>query len=129
MRSEGVLPRVVRVRVLMGHTLRLVFSDGTVKRVDLHPILRGPIFSPLKRPAYFRLVKLDRVAGTVVWPNGADIAPETLYELPEEEGRANGSRNGRSANYALQRTRAARCAVDRVAREGGSLWLTRRSSR
>ena len=38
----------------------------------------GP--EPLRDPAYFRLVRLDETLGTVVWPNGADVAPETLYE-------------------------------------------------
>jgi len=40
-----------------------------------------PIAEPLRDPKYFARVELDSLAGTVVWPNGADIAPETLYEL------------------------------------------------
>ncbi|MBI3450642.1 MAG: DUF2442 domain-containing protein [Acidobacteria bacterium] len=42
------------------------------------------MFTPLRAPSYFRRVTLDAVAGTVVWPNGADIAPETLSALPAE---------------------------------------------
>jgi hypothetical protein len=50
------------------------------------PLLDGPIFEPLREPAYFARMVLDPVAGTVVWPNEADFAPEALYELePEQE--------------------------------------------
>ena len=61
--------------------LHLKFNDGTSKTVDLEELLRGPVFGPLKDPAYFGQVVLDPVCGTVVWPNGADIAPETLHGL------------------------------------------------
>ncbi len=63
--------------------LRLRFSDGVVKEVYVLDLLSGPIFEPLKDPDYFRLATLDQNAGTVVWPNGADIAPEALWDLPD----------------------------------------------
>jgi hypothetical protein len=47
-------------------------------------LLRGPVFEPLLDPAYFAKATVDPIGETVVWPNGADIAPETLYEMPEE---------------------------------------------
>jgi len=56
----------------------VTFDDGTIGIVDFQPWLEGPIFEPLKDVAYFRRFFLD--GGTVAWPNGADIAPETLYE-------------------------------------------------
>jgi hypothetical protein len=62
----------------------LLFNDGTSKKVNLLPLLEGPVFELVRDPSYFRSAAVDPVAGTVVWPNGADIAPETLYELPEE---------------------------------------------
>jgi hypothetical protein len=65
-----------------GHTLELVFDDGTRKRVDVLPLLEGPVFGPLLDPVYFGRVELDPVAGTVAWPNGVDLAPEALYDLP-----------------------------------------------
>ncbi len=74
--------RVVGVEVAGPHTLELTFEDGTRKRVNLLPLLEGPVFEPLRDPVFFSEAMLDPVAGTVVWPNGADIAPETLYELP-----------------------------------------------
>lgn len=66
------------------HSLRLSFSDGTSKRVDARPLLEGPIFEPLLDPAYFATVTIDPVCGTVVWPNGADFAPEALRDLEAE---------------------------------------------
>lgn len=74
---------VVYAKPTADHCLRLRFSDGIVKEVFVRNLLKGPIFEPLKDPDYFRLVKLDPEAGTVVWPNGADFAPEALWELPD----------------------------------------------
>jgi hypothetical protein len=95
--------RVVAVEVAGPHALGLRFKDGTQKRVDLLPLLQGPIFEPLQDPIFFAQVLLDPVAGTIVWPNGADIAPETLYRL-RHQGEPRGSR--RSPDKALQRTGA-----------------------
>jgi len=78
------LPEVISVRVVGPTSLVVGFDDGTRRRVNLKPLLEGPVFVPLHRPAYFRKARASRAAGTVVWPNGADIAPETLYEMPEE---------------------------------------------
>lgn len=63
--------------------LHLAFSDGVRKSVDVRPLLSGPIFEPLLEPGYFGRVALDPACGTVVWPNGADFAPEALHELPD----------------------------------------------
>ena len=77
------------VQVVGPHQLRLVFSDGEVKSVDVLPLLTGPIFEPLKDPSFFAKVEVDQVCKTVVWPNGADIAPEALHELePSSESSA-----------------------------------------
>jgi hypothetical protein len=76
--------RVMKAKTCGAHLLDLTFKDGTRKRVDLRPLLEGPVFEPLRDPEYFARVELDPIAGTVVWPNGADIAPETLYELASE---------------------------------------------
>jgi hypothetical protein len=42
------------------------------------------VFEPLADPAYFREVRLDEELGTIVWPNGADVAPETLHSRASE---------------------------------------------
>jgi hypothetical protein len=61
--------------------LRLTFSDGAVKDVDLAPYLDGKIFAPLKDRDYFRTVQVNPDLDTIVWDNGADFAPEFLYEI------------------------------------------------
>ncbi len=76
--------RITEAEVVGPHSLRLAFNDGTHKTVNVAPLLEGPIFQPLKDPSYFAQVTLDTVCGTVVWPNGADFAPEALYELAAE---------------------------------------------
>ena len=72
------LPHVVRARHETAFRIHLTFNDGTEAAVDFSVWLSGPVFEPLKRPAYFRKFFID--GGTIAWPNGADIAPETLYE-------------------------------------------------
>jgi hypothetical protein len=72
------LPHVVQAEHKGGYRIHLVFSDGLEKTVDFQQWLEGPIFEPLKDPSYFSRFFLE--AGTVGWPNGADIAPETLHE-------------------------------------------------
>ena len=73
--------RVANVIVCGPTLLGVTFNDGSCKTVDLGPLLLGPIFTPLRDPAYFAQVELDPICGTVVWPNGADLAPEALHEL------------------------------------------------
>jgi hypothetical protein len=81
MRVESMILRIVQAEVCGDHLLRLAFNDGTRKIVDVGRLLSGPIFEPLRDPAYFARAELDRVCGTVTWPNGADFAPEALHEL------------------------------------------------
>ena len=72
--------RIRAVTPLGGFTVRLAFSDGSEKVVDLAPYLHGPIFEPLVADlALFRAVQVDPRLGTIVWPNGADIDPDVLY--------------------------------------------------
>jgi len=63
------------------HLLYLSFDNGVDKVVNVSPLLSGPVFEPLRDPAQLSHVAIDPVARTVVWPNGADLAPEALYEL------------------------------------------------
>jgi hypothetical protein len=76
--------RICEAQVCGPHSLRLTFSDGSAKQVDVSPLLDGPIFEPLRDPAYFSRATLDPICGAVVWPNGADFAPEALHELAAE---------------------------------------------
>ncbi len=71
---------VTAVRVLSRYVVELTFETGDVRVVDLEPFLDGPVFEPLKKDyELFRQVRADSEAGTIVWPNGADISPSTLY--------------------------------------------------
>lgn len=75
------LPIVVRAEYRGDFRIHLVFNDEFESTVDFEPWLHGPMFEPLKKGSYFRRFFID--GGTVVWPNGADIAPETLYEAAQ----------------------------------------------
>ena len=73
-----VLPAVIRATYEGDFRIRLTFHDNLQGTLDLHAWLEGPVFEPLKDRTYFQQFFID--GGTVAWPNGADIAPETLYE-------------------------------------------------
>lgn len=76
----GDLIVVTKAQYLGGQTLTVTFSDGLQADIDFKPwIDKYPFFEPLKDLAYFKNFSLD--GWTVVWPNGADIAPETLYSI------------------------------------------------
>jgi hypothetical protein len=72
------LPHVVAADHVGGYVLHLTFQDGTEKTIDFKQWLNGPVFEPLRDVDYFRRFMID--GGTVAWPNGADVAPETLFE-------------------------------------------------
>lgn len=71
---------VTGVRHVSDFRLWLRFSDGTEGEIDLATELWGPIFEPLADPAVFRQVAINPELRTIAWPNGADFAPEFLYE-------------------------------------------------
>jgi hypothetical protein len=68
---------VVAARHLSGHRVWLRFDDGVEGELDLAKDLWGEAFEPLRDPGYFSRFRVD---DTLVWPNGADFAPEFLYE-------------------------------------------------
>ncbi len=70
-------PRVVKAKHRGDFRVLLSFSDGLEAEVDLRDELWGEIFQPLRDPAYFARFEVD---DTLVWPNGADFAPEFLHE-------------------------------------------------
>ncbi len=76
-------PELIGVRavsVQTGFRVQITFTDGTDREIDLEPYLWGPVFEPIRNdPQLFAAVRVDEVGGTICWPNGADIAPETLY--------------------------------------------------
>ncbi len=83
MNHDWMLVRVTSVVVVAPFTLDLTFSDGTRKIVNLESDLWGEVFAPVTDSTYFARVALDPEGGTIVWPNGADLAPEFLYTHAE----------------------------------------------
>jgi hypothetical protein len=67
-----------------GYTVWLRFRDGTAGEIDLQPELHGPVFEPLRDPAVFRQFSIHPEFQTLVWPNGADFAPEFLHDNVRE---------------------------------------------
>lgn len=73
------LNEVTRIEYRSGYTFLISFDDGVSGVVDFSEYLnRGPVFAPLQDLDFFRKARIE--GGTIVWPNGADIAPESLYE-------------------------------------------------
>ena len=86
--------RVIAVTPLDGYKLEIEFNDGAVRVIDCSFLLHGTLGEPLKDLAYFRQVRVDDDARTVVWPNGLDPAPGLLH-------------GGQDAIDALERPRTA----------------------
>jgi hypothetical protein len=76
---------VAAVKFLGGHRLRLDFDDGSSGEIDFSDEEWRGVLAPLADPDYFGTVELDEELGTIVWPNGADIAPETLHRMASEQ--------------------------------------------
>jgi hypothetical protein len=75
---------VTKAIYLRDRILDLTFNDGLSAEIDFSAwIEKYPFFAPLKDTNYFKNFSLD--GWTVVWPNGADIAPETLHEIAVEQ--------------------------------------------
>jgi hypothetical protein len=71
---------VVEARYIGGHQVWLRFRDGTAGEIDLQSALEGPVFEPLRDPEAFRQFRIHPEFHTLVWANGADIAPEFLHD-------------------------------------------------
>jgi hypothetical protein len=76
----GLTPDITEVVVVRHGVLALTFADGLRGEVDVLDRMRGPVFAQARTPEGFATVVVDPETGTVVWPGGADLAPDTLYE-------------------------------------------------
>jgi len=80
------VPVVRSAKALPGFRLQIAFEDGATGQIDLGASLSGPVFEPLRDESFFAQVRVDDELGTTVWPNGADFAPEFLYEQIRNSG-------------------------------------------
>lgn len=87
-------PRITRVRADESFRVTLAFADGSEGVVDLSSWIAGRrgVFAALQDPAMFARVAVDREAGTIVWPNGADLDPDMLFEAAHVIAGAAGTR-------------------------------------
>lgn len=73
---------ITKVSPVRDHVLWIQFDNGMAGEIDLKEYLeKGPIFEPLSDPEFFRQVRIE--GGSLSWPNGADIAPERIYQMIE----------------------------------------------
>jgi hypothetical protein len=77
MKKIRKIPRVTAVRAQPRYRLQVTSDDGVIRDVDLEGELWGPMFEPLKDPAFFAQVFVDH--GTLAWPNGLDLDPLVLH--------------------------------------------------
>lgn len=70
-----IAPSVKAAVPLEPYVVRVAFSDGEVRDVDVEPLLDGPVFGPLREREMFDLVEVDELGDTITWPTGADLAP------------------------------------------------------
>lgn len=76
----AMILRVRDAEYLRGYIIWLRFNDGAEGEIDLSGELEGEVFGPLRNPEDFKKFKGDPELATIVWENGADLAPEFLYE-------------------------------------------------
>jgi hypothetical protein len=76
----GLTPDIIEARVVRHGVLALRFADGLEGEVAVLERMRGPVFDNARTPEGFARVEIDAETGTVTWPGGADLAPDTLYE-------------------------------------------------
>jgi hypothetical protein len=82
-----MIPKLRKVKYIDGYKLWIQFSDGKAGVIDLAEELWGPVFEPLQDLGIFQKVQVHPELETLSWPNGADFAPEFLYDrmtAPEE---------------------------------------------
>jgi uncharacterized protein DUF2442 len=71
---------ITDAEVIRHGVLRLAFADGLTGDVDVLDRMWGPVFERARTPDGFAEAYVDPETGTVAWPGGADLAPDTLYE-------------------------------------------------
>lgn len=71
--------QITEAKYLDGYRVEVMFNNGKKGVADFSDNLKGPVFEPLLDLSLFSRLAVDRELGTIVWPNGADVAPEFIY--------------------------------------------------
>ncbi|MEK6676395.1 MAG: DUF2442 domain-containing protein [Planctomycetota bacterium] len=72
---------IIDVKYVGGTRLRLWFENGEERVIDISELVPfDGVFEPLRTPSFFAQVRVEPDVGTIVWPNGADLCPDVLYE-------------------------------------------------
>jgi hypothetical protein len=90
--GEPLGPRVKTVIPMQDYKLDITFTNGERRTFDVKPLLALPVFKPLENADFFRSVKV--AYGTIIWPNGIDYCPDTLYSESRATGGYHGVRGG-----------------------------------
>ena len=81
-----LIVKVANVEIVAPYTLKITFDDGAQRTIDFAPVLVGYYLEPLRDLALFNQVRVDPEVHTIVWPNGADFDPATLYNWDKGDG-------------------------------------------
>ena len=81
-----MIPRIAEMKHTSGYKVWLRFEDGKEGEIDLKRELWGEVFEPLKNMDLFKTARLDRELNAICWKNGADFAPEFLYDNLKVKG-------------------------------------------
>lgn len=81
-----IAPDVQAVAPMEGFVVRVFFTDGEVRDVDIEPLLALPVFAPLRDRSQFEAVFVDRDTGTLAWPTGADLDRDVIYGAVDPAG-------------------------------------------
>lgn len=76
-----MIPRIVSLEPAGTYSIKVRFADGVEGEIDLAQELDGEMFEPLRDPQLFAQFRLDPATRTIVWPNGADLAPEFVRQI------------------------------------------------
>ncbi|MCL5030974.1 MAG: DUF2442 domain-containing protein [Bacteroidetes bacterium] len=90
------LLKIKSAKYLGEYKIYCLFSNGEEKIVDLKDELYGEMFEPLKDKNIFMQFRVDEILKTIIWPNGADIAPYSLYEIGKPAAKTISKRTKRS---------------------------------
>ena len=74
-------PKIIKIQYNGKYKYNIQFEDNRKGNIDFQPFLWGEAFQPLKNKRLFKKAYVDQISGTITWPNGTDIAPETLYKI------------------------------------------------